>query len=215
MALSPNDPNTSSTPGESQEKGSLFYGESHDQLIQGHRYDGIKEYDNPMPGWWVWLFWATGVFAVVYVVGITFGGFIDTYEEDLAQSQAELAEIRQAYLEANPVFQADAASLAEAIENEMMAEAGAQHYASYCAACHGDAGQGVIGPNLADNYWVHGGTPVDVYNVITNGVIEKGMAAWQGALTPEERAELVAYIYADLQGTDPAGAKAPEGELVE
>lgn len=190
-------------------------GGARDEVIPGHRYDGIKEYDNPMPGWWVWTFVLCVVFAAYYVLGIYIFDTVDTYGEDLAQAQAELTDIREAYLAANPVFEADAASLAEVIANEEMILAGAVHYASYCAACHGGAGEGLIGPNLTDAYWLHGGDPVDAFRVITEGVVEKGMTPWGGVLTPEQRAETVAYIYGALQGTDPPDAKAPEGDLVE
>lgn len=199
---------------EHREQGSVLYGDTHDQLIQGHRYDGIKEYDNPMPGWWVWLFWGSIAFGIFYYAGIYFD-LIDSYEEDLAQGQAELAAIREAYAADNPTFEADEVTLAAVIDDADMAAAGAVHYTTYCAACHGDQGQGLIGPNLTDAYWVHGGEPIDVFDVLTNGVVDMGMAAWNNVLSPEERAELVAYIYHDLQGTDPPGAKAPEGELVE
>ena len=86
--------------------------------------------------------------------------------------------------------------------------------AAVCAACHGAEGQGLIGPNLTDAYWIHGNTNVDIFNVISNGVVEKGMAAWEAVYTPEQRAELVAFIKS-IQGTNPTDAKAPEGELME
>lgn len=204
----------SDTPNKQNESSSTLYGKSDDEVIQGHKYDGIKEYDNPMPGWWVGLFWITIVFSVIYYVGITFFDFVDTYEDDLAQSQAELAEIRQAYAEANPSFTPDAATLADIAGDEAAVSAGAEHYAGLCASCHGSEGEGLIGPNLTDGYWVHGGSLTDIYEVVTDGVPAKGMPAWDGALTSEQRAQVVAYIHS-LQGTDPPNAKEPEGELYE
>lgn len=187
-------------------------GDAH--VLPGHTYDGIREYDNPMPGWWAWTFVATVVFAVFYYVGITFFGVVDTYEEDLAESVAELDMIRHAYAEANPQFEADEATLAAFVANAEMRTAGAAHYAAFCAACHGDAGQGLIGPNLADAYWLHGASDVEVFTVITEGVPAKGMPPWGDALSAEERAEVLAYVRS-LEGTDPPGAKAPEGERVD
>ncbi len=77
--------------------GSLLVGDAEDEVIRGHKYDGIREYDNPMPGWWVWTFVLTVVFSVVYVLGIHVFDFVDTYEDDLAEAQAELLEVREAY----------------------------------------------------------------------------------------------------------------------
>ncbi len=214
MSTDPNTHRSGDTPPESTEEGSTLYGRTHDQLIQGHRYDGIKEYDNPMPGWWVWLFWVCIAFSVVYFIGITWFDFVDTYEDDLAQSQEALEMQRTAYAKANPTFEPTPANLATFVESADRVAAGEATYQSLCASCHGDKGQGMIGPNLTDNYWIHGGSNTDIYEILTNGVAAKGMPAWDASLRPEERAELVAFIQS-IQGTDPEGAKAPEGELVE
>lgn len=188
--------------------------DTNDRLIKGHKYDGIQEYDNPMPGWWLWLFWGTILFSVVYVLGIHVFDFVDTYEDDLAESLADLNEIRHAYAEANPTLQIDEATLAKMVGNPDMMAAGAEHYAAQCAACHGDQGQGLIGPNLTDAYWIHGATNMDIYRVLTEGVITQGMPAWDGVYSPEERAELVAFVQS-LVGTNPPAAKEPQGELAE
>jgi cytochrome c oxidase cbb3-type subunit 3 len=184
-----------------------------DQIIEGHKYDGISEYDNPMPGWWVGLFYLSIVASVVYVLGIYVFDFVDTYEEDLAQSQAELMQIRETYAAANPSATFDDDALAEYVDSDAAIIAGAATYNTYCAACHKPDGGGLIGPNLTDDYYIHGGTNQDMFLVLKNGVVDKGMAAWEGVLTAEQRAELVAYIRS-LQGTDPPNAKAPEGEFV-
>ncbi len=184
-----------------------------DQVIAGHRYDGIQEYDNPMPGWWVWLFIGTIVFSGVYVAGLHFFGFIDSYQDDLAGRRQEIAVTRAAYEQANPTFEADETSLAQFVADEAAADAGKAHYATYCASCHGDAGQGLIGPNLTDDYWIHGGRNTDIFEVLTVGVAAKGMPAWDAVLSGEQRAQVIAFIRT-LGGTQPAGAKQPEGELV-
>jgi len=188
--------------------------DTNDRLIKGHKYDGIQEYDNPMPGWWLWLFWGTIIFSVVYVLGVHAFDFIDTYEDDLSESLADLNEIRHAYAEANPTLQIDEAALAEVVGNPDMVAAGAEHYAAQCAACHGDQGQGLIGPNLTDAYWIHGATNMDLYTVISEGVVTQGMPPWEGVYSAEERAELVAFVKS-LEGTNPPAAKEPQGELVE
>jgi cytochrome c oxidase cbb3-type subunit 3 len=189
-------------------------GPEQDVVIEGHNYDGIREYDNPMPGWWLGIFWASVVFAPIYMLGVHVFGFIDTYEEDLAQGQAELQEIRSAHEAANPTFLADEGTLAAYVGDEVHVEAGARLFATNCAACHGNAGQGLIGPNLTDRYWIHGSRNADLFGVITNGVIEKGMTPWGSILSPEQRAQLVAFIRS-IEGTEPDGAREPQGELFE
>lgn len=188
--------------------------DTNDRLIKGHKYDGIQEYDNPMPGWWLWMFWGSIVFAIFYVLGITVFDYVDTYEDDLSESLSELNEIRHAYAEANPTLQIDEATLAELVANPDMIAAGAEHYALQCAACHGDQGQGLIGPNLTDAYWIHGADNLNVYQVISEGVVTQGMPPWEAVYSPEERAELVAFVQS-LKGTNPPGAKEPQGDLVE
>jgi cytochrome c oxidase cbb3-type subunit 3 len=184
-----------------------------DQVIKGHKYDGIREYDNPMPGWWVWLFWASIAFSVVYVLGLHVFDMIDTREEDLAESVAQLEAVRTAYAEANPTFEVSNEALAAYVGDPAMVEAGATIYTAQCAACHGQEGQGLIGPNLVDEYWLHGHTNEDIFHVLTTGVLDKGMPAWESILSPEERAQLVAYIRS-IQGTEPPNAKEPQGEPV-
>ena len=187
--------------------------EPKDQVIPGHRYDGIKEYDNPMPGWWVKSFYASVVFAALYAVGLYVTGTVNSYEDDLARETAEVEATRQAYAAAHPAFSTDPAALAAFVANGENAAAGAALYATTCAACHGDQGQGVIGPNLADDYWLHGARPEQVYQTITDGVLDKGMPAWQTALSDEDRGKVVAFI-ASLRESNPAGAKPPQGEKV-
>ncbi len=183
-------------------------------ILQGHTYDGIKEYDNPMPRWWVVVFWITVIWSVAYVPGVHFWDWIDTYGDDLAEQDAALAARKAAYEAANPTFAADAETLARFTADAGAAEAGAVTYASVCAACHGAQGEGLIGPNLADSYWIHGGSDVDIFQVLTVGVPEKGMPPWDAALSGEQRAQLIAFIRS-LEGTNPPNAKEPQGELVE
>lgn len=195
------------------EKNKPSHNDGEGQIIEGHQYDGIQEFDNPMPGWWIWIFVLTGVFAVYYVIGIQ-TGFINTYEDDLQENLAELEAIRADFAAAQPAFSVDEASLAEYVGKADKISAGAEHYAAQCAACHGAEGQGLIGPNLTDKYWVKGGTNTDIYTIISKGSLEKGMPPWEGVYTQEQRAEILAFIRS-LEGTNPANAKAAEGELVE
>ena len=187
--------------------------ESEDKIIQGHQYDGIQEYDNPMPSWWVWLFIGSFFFAILYVVGIE-TGYINTYTDDLEESLAGLESVRTAYAESQPAFTVDEATLTAYAADPTKIESGATHFVAQCAACHGAEGQGLIGPNLTDAYWITGGTGVDIYTVISKGSLEKGMPPWEAVYTPEQRAEIVAFIQS-IQGSEPPNPKAAEGELVE
>ena len=95
-----------------------------------------------------------------------------------------------------------------------MAAAGAEIFTSTCASCHGPEGQGAIGPNLTDAFWLHGAAPEDVYRVISQGVVEKGMPSWDGVLSEEEQAQAMAFVFS-LRGTSPPNPKEPQGERVE
>jgi cytochrome c oxidase cbb3-type subunit 3 len=209
----PSNPDSGSRPDASDD--SVLYGGTSDELIQGHHYDGIQEYDNPMPGWWIWLLWGSVAFAVVYFVGITYFDWINTYEDDLAAGVQEIQTIRQAYAESEGgSFEVTNASISEYVNVDEHVAAGSEIYTRNCASCHGEQGQGIIGPNLTDEYYLHGGSNVDIFDVLTDGVASAGMPAWEGTLTPEERAQLVAYIRS-IEGTDPPNAKDPEGERYE
>lgn len=179
---------------------------SKDHLLE-HSYDGIEEYDNPMPRWWVITFWATIVFAVAYALnlgGIGAGpGRIAAYEEDMAA-------FRAAHPEANAP---DPAALLAAVADPAAVAEGKAIFAKNCIACHGSDGGGVIGPNLTDDYWIHGGKIEEIGAIIVAGVPAKGMPTWGKILNPKEVEEVVAYVWT-LRGTIPAKPKAPEGQLV-
>lgn len=195
------------------EKNKQKENESEDQIIHGHQYDGIQEYDNPMPGWWVWMFIGSFFFAIYYLVGMQ-TGFINTYTDDLEENLAELESVRTAFAASQPVFSVDEATLNAYATDQAKIDAGAALFTAQCAACHGAEGQGLIGPNLTDPYWIKGGTGIDIYTSISKGSLEKGMPPWEAVFNEVERAELVAFIQS-LEGTTPPNPKAAEGELVE
>lgn len=173
-----------------------------------HNYDGIQELDNPLPRWWVHLFYATIVFALLYLgyYGLGFGPtLIETHDQNLlamAEAQKEpKTEIKQ---NLTP-FEATPETLAK----------GNSIFQAKCASCHRADGGGFVGPNLTDNYWIHGkGENKDIYMVIRNGVVDKGMIAWKDTLTYSEIEALVVYIQS-LKGSNPANAKAAEGNKVQ
>ncbi|QDG53680.1 c-type cytochrome [Persicimonas caeni] len=181
-----------------------------DELLD-HNYDGIQEYDNPMPGWWKAIFYITIVWAAVYFVGINMG-YIPTYQDDLERGQAELQAMRDKHQQEAPAV--DAAMLAQAVEDEAMLADGKAAFMTNCASCHGQKGEGLIGPNLTDKYWLHGGELTDIHKVVKDGVTAKGMPAWGNILTQDEVVGVVAYIET-IKGTNPPNAKEPQGEPVE
>ena len=184
--------------------------DNEDQLLLDHDYDGIKELDNNLPPWWVYLFYACIVFGVVYMVRYEVLG-ADNQEMELkkevAQAKIDIAE----YMKTAPdmmdektvILLTDPADLA----------AGKEIFTTNCAACHrADAG-GQIGPNLTDDKWILGGGIKNVFHTLVNGGRDgKGMISWKGTLKPKEMQKVASYILS-LKGSNPPDAKAPEGEV--
>ena len=165
------------TPGEPELPEPVVGEGTVDRVIQGHTYDGIREYDNPMPGWWVALFWAGIVFAPIYMLGVHVFDWIDDYDDDFAEAGERLEAVRTAYAVDGSVLQDRPRRAARVRRRRRLAEAGAVHFAAICAACHGDAGQGTIGPNLTDAYWIHGADPEQLWASIAEGLPSQGDAA--------------------------------------
>lgn len=183
-----------------------------DKLIEDHEYDGIQELDNPLPGWWLMTFYITIAFSVVYFI---YYQVLDgpTSEEYLSNDMSRIEEIREARVE--DVGEKSEEEIRAVLDNEERIASGKEQYMKNCMACHGDNAQGVIGPNLTDDYWINGdGTVNSIAKIIKNGVTEKGMPAWEQILQPEQIVNVAGYVYT-LHGTDPEGAKPPEGEKVE
>jgi cytochrome c oxidase cbb3-type subunit 3 len=177
--------------------------------LMSHGYDGIREYDNPLPGWWVWIFWITIVFSVGYWAYYQIGpgsSVVAVYEAEMREAAAR----QPAAPSAGAVT--DQALLALQKNAGAMAK-GKEIFAGRCVPCHGDRGQGIVGPNLTDDYWLHGGRPSEIYHTITEGVPEKGMVPWKTQLSPEEIAAVTAYV-GTLHGTNPPNPKPPEGQKV-
>lgn len=180
-------------------------------LIMEHTYDGIAELDNPTPPWFMYLFYLTIIFGVIY------GGYYHLYQDGNIQAMEYKNEVaaaekaREAYMKqfANSVNEDNVTAVTAAKD---LTE-GSQIYSTNCVACHGDKGQGGVGPNLTDKFWIHGGGIKDLYKTITHGVPEKGMIAWEKTLNPLQIQRVASYILT-LQGTNPPGAKEPQGEEV-
>jgi cytochrome c oxidase cbb3-type subunit 3 len=175
--------------------------------ILDHEYDGIQEYDNPLPRWWVWM-WAGSFFFSVgyffhYHVSHNGTSVADDYLQDMAQARE--AEAKQSLTQ--PVSEE---SLGKLMANPALMTDAKTLFGARCTPCHGANAQGVIGPNLTDNSWIHGqGKLTDIYGVVEGGVASKGMPAWGRQLTPIELRQVVAYV-GTLRGSNVPG-KAPEG----
>jgi len=181
--------------------------EDRDRLL-AHDYDGIEEYDNPLPGWWVWVFWATIVFSVGYWLYYQVGPGPSVIAQYEAEERAAAA--RQARLAPTPAAAVGDDAIA-ALAKDARAMSGAREiFLSRCLACHGPDGQGLIGPNLTDDYWIHGRRPSEIRHTITEGVPEKGMVPWKDQLKPAEITAVTAYVLT-LAGTKPPNPKAPQG----
>jgi len=184
--------------------------ESEGQLLLDHDYDGIKELDNNLPPWWVYLFYGCIIFAAVYLVRFEVMGGDDQEMElkkEMAQAQIDIAEYKKTAPdlmdEKTVTLLTDPADLA----------IGKTIFTTNCVACHrADAG-GQIGPNLTDDNWILGGGIKNVFHTITNGGRDgKGMIAWKATLKPKDIQHVASYILS-LKGSNPKDPKAPEGEI--
>lgn len=174
--------------------------EQHD-VVTDHEYDGIKEFDNPLPGWWLATFVITTLFAIYY----WFAHHTLRGETSFAAHYAELDEFNKE-VAANAVSEEELVALAK---DPAAVERGHQTYITYCASCHGPEAEGQIGPNLTDHYWIYGSAPKEIWTTITFGRTEKGMPAWGPTLGDTKVSELTAYI-ATIKGKNLTG-KAPQG----
>jgi cytochrome c oxidase cbb3-type subunit 3 len=160
-------------------------------LLLPHNYDGIQELDNNLPRWWVWLFYLTIIFSAVYLV---YYHVVRAGDLSAAEYQKEMKIGDALKSGATASFAAGIASLTPATDPAVL-ETGRQVYAKFCAPCHRDDGGGLVGPNLTDNYWIHGSNYVDTVNVIWNGVPAKGMLTWKAILNPGQIQAVASYIY--------------------
>lgn len=185
--------------------------EAESEIILDHNYDGIRELDNGLPPWWTYLFYASIIFAVVYMFRFhVFGGYDQEleYQQDVAAAQLEIEEYKKTakgLVDANTV---------ELLTDGSDINAGKALYETNCVACHMVDGGGGIGPNLADENWILGGGIKNVFHTISEGGRDgKGMIAWKQTLKPVEMAQVASYILEEITGTTPANPKAAEGDV--
>ena len=184
--------------------------EEEKDLMIDHSYDGIVELDNPIPVWFNALFYGSIIFGFIYLLVYHVFGWGMNQDQEYLHELSVAEKAKQEYL-------AQAANLVDesTVEyNAALAPAGKAIFTANCAACHGANGEGTIGPNLTDRFWIHGGEVKDIFKTVKYGVPEKGMVPWDQTLTPGQIAEVSSYIIS-LRDTKPANAKAAEGVEVQ
>lgn len=183
--------------------------EKEEDVMLDHNYDGIKELDNVLPPWWLWLFYFTILFAVIYLIRYHVTGDWTSdkeYTEEMAIAKADVDEyLKKSGLNIDAstvVLKDDAATL----------DAGLQIFTKNCIPCHRPDGGGLVGPNLTDNKWIHGGEINNLFTTISNGVPEKGMQTWKGTLSAQQIQQVASYILVKLKGTNPQNPFAYPGD---
>lgn len=186
-----------------------------DRLLE-HEYDGIREYDNPLPRWWVIILWVSVVWSVVYLINVIPGvgsgpGRAQNYANEMDAARAKYGDTKAAAQQAAPV---DDATLTAMAADPAQVAAGKQVFMTNCVACHREDAGGNIGPNLTDEYWIHGAKPSQIHGVISAGVLDKGMPSWGAVLPPDQVTAVAAYVLT-VHDTHPKDPKAPQGVKVE
>lgn len=216
--------------------------ESGEKLLD-HDYDGIRELDNDLPRWWVWLFYATIIWGVLYllyfhVLDIGYSS-ADAYRKEIDPTFMRAQDHEAKYLGVLPEYRSPYAGFESddvggakegpagyfplsrdadtttyiALHDAASVGSGETIFKTHCVSCHGQFGQGGIGPNLTDQYWIHGAEFPDVVKSVRYGYPTKGMVPWLGTLSPEQIIEVASYTLT-IRGSNPPNPKDPQGELV-
>jgi len=179
------------------------------QRALAHNYDGIEELDNPTPPWFMFLFYTTIGFGLIYMV----------YYHVLGDGNIQIKEYEQQEMMAKADYekyiQKTAGLINESnvkvLDDAKSITLGKELFDANCVACHGRSGEGTVGPNLTDEYWIHGGKVKDIFHIINEGVAQKGMIAWKKQLNSIQVQQLTSYIVT-LKGTNPPNPKEPQGD---
>jgi len=183
--------------------------ETENELLLNHDYDGIRELDSKVPPWFLWLFYITIFFSIVYMLDYHVFNSSPLQDEEY-QLQVKQAEVERAALMNSGAFlNEESVTL---LTDQASLDAGKQIYTANCVACHAADGGGLVGPNLTDDYWIHGGGVKNIFKIIKYGVTAKGMIAWQTQLSPKQMQDVSSYIVT-LLGTTPVTPKQPEGTI--
>lgn len=182
-----------------------------EQTIMGsHEFDGIRELDNNLPPWWVSMFWVTIIFGAVYMGYYEWGGGGPS-QKDEYDREMEAARLQKA-IALNSAAEKVNEETVVALTDKGALQDGEFIFKSLCAACHGQLGEGGVGPNFTDEYWLHGGGVKDIFKTIKYGVPDKGMISWQSQIKPSDMQKVSSYILS-LGGTNPPNPKAPQGVI--
>lgn len=181
-------------------------------MMMEHEFDGIAELDNPTPAWFMVLFYGTIIFGIVYMFSYHVMDWGKLQEEEYANEIRQAEADKMAFLQ-KPGSATNKVNETNVVQSEdaVVLQAGAALFKNVCSPCHGEHAEGAVGPNLTDQYWLHGGTIKDIFKTIKYGVPEKGMIAWEKTMNAKQISELASYILS-IQGSNPAGAKAPQGK---
>lgn len=184
-----------------------------DKIIEGHDYDGIQELDNPLPKWWLFTFYATIVFSVFYYGYYElFDGPSSKEQLQVAMERLESAQAKSASEEVPVTAALTETSVEDILKNEELMSQAKFHYEGKCAACHGVKGEGTVGPNLTDKYWIHSkGDLEGIVIALKKGFPEKGMPPWEDMIPKEFHLAIAVYI----QQLPPVSGKGPQGDLIE
>lgn len=180
---------------------------------EGHVYDGIEEHDNRLPRWWLMTLWGAIVFAVLYWFAYQTFGVVpqprQIFDQEMAARKADEERVAAAHVVVGAGKEvSDAELLALAADKDAVAR-GKALFQSTCLACHADKGQGLVGPNLTDDAWLHGDTPSEIHHTVAEGFADKGMPSWKAALGPGQVNDVVAFVLS-IKGTHLPG-KEPQG----
>jgi len=178
-------------------------------IMFDHDFDGIKELDSKIPPWFSWLFILTIIFAAYYMIDYHVIGSGQVMQEEYSAEVNKASLEREALIKSGAFVNEETVTLLTDATN---IQKGKEVYEANCIACHAADGGGIVGPNLTDDYWIHGGGIKNVFKVIKYGVVEKGMIAWQTQLGPNQMQEVASYVLS-FHGTTPAAPKQPEGEI--
>lgn len=186
-----------------------------DPLLLDHDYDGIQELDYPLPSWWISTFVICVIFGSFYIFYYQFkpeSTLIDEYNRDMAKLQA----IKDAHAPKDVGFKVEKFNAIAASPESI--KKGEEVFINNCIPCHKEKAQGDIGPNLTDDYWIHGveiaETPEHMIKIVSEGVVDNGMPEWREILNEDEVYSVVAYVKT-LKGVKLPGAKAPQGKKIE
>lgn len=183
---------------------------TNDKFVEHHEFDGIRELANEPPYWLSLIFILTVLFAYIYIAKYHIFNAGDLQEEEYRKEMAVYNPEEESEDELTRPVKEEVPLIA--LSDEESLSAGKTIYANNCAVCHLSKGEGLVGPNFTDEYWIHGGSLKDIVNVINEGVPSKGMISWKTQLSQQNILEVASYILT-LQGTNPPNQKAPQGEL--